>query len=462
MFKSRRLALFVVILVVGLAACAKPTPIPVFVTPTSSQPTATITPAPTVSLPTPTGTLPEVTPSTTPVPAGTFGPVVPPGYVPPPTQTPRATQTGIPAPTTEVIAPTPPPPLDGSRVGVQIHPRIEQAMWREMLGRANDIGFGWVKIQFSWDEMEPDGSGSQSDYWRQLELYTQDAYLHQLQVMISITKAPDWARSTTEGDGPPNDPQTLVSFIDHVLSRFGPAISAIEIWNEPNLIREWTGATMNGAQYMRYFDPAYQAITAWSQANNHPIQVVTAGLAPTGTSDYSVDDRTFLQQMYQAGLGNYTDVAIGIHPYGWGNAPQDRCCNPVPDRSWDDDPHFFFQDNIEAYHQILTSYGDDAQLWITEFGWATYDGFGVEAPQEFFNYLDETLQAQYTVDAIEILEKSGNYPYVGPMMLWNLNFAMLPDAVAVGREEQAGYSLLRPDFTLRPVYTILQRAFKGG
>ena len=39
---------------------------------------------------------------------------------------------------------------------------------------------------------------------------------------------------------------------------------------------------------------------------------------------------------------------------------------------------------------------------------------------------------------------------------------MLPDAVAVSREEQAGYSLLRPDFTLRPVYTTLQRAFKGG
>ena len=189
---------------------------------------------------------------------------------------------------------------------------------------------------------------------------------------------------------------------------------------------------------------------------------MTARFAPTGTSDYSVDDRTFLQQMYQAGLGNYTDVAIGIHPYGWGNAPQDRCCNPVPDRSWDDDPHFFFQDNIEAYHQILTNYGDDAQLWITEFGWATYDGFGVEAPQEFFNYLDETLQAQYTVDAIEIIGETGNYPYIGPMMLWNLNFAMLPDAVAISPAEQAGYSLLRPDFTLRPVYTTLQRAFKGG
>ena len=335
-------------------------------------------------------------------------------------------------------------------------------MWREMLGRAHDIGFGWVKIQFSWAEMEPDGPGSQSDYWRQLELYTQDAYRYGFQVMVSITKAPDWSRPTAEGDGPPNDPQALADFIDHILSRFGPAIHAIEVWNEPNLLREWTGFPINGGQYMRYFNAAYRAITDWGQANNHPIQVITAGLAPTGTSDVSVDDRTFLQQMYQAGLNNYSDVVIGIHPYGWGNAPQDHCCNPVPDRSWDDDPHFFFLDNIDAYHQILTNYGDDAQLWITEFGWATYDGFGVEAPQAFFDYLNENLQAQYTIDAIDIIEKSGDYPYVGPMMLWNLNFAMLPDAVAVGREEQAGYSLLRPDFTLRPVYTALQHAFTGN
>ncbi len=331
-----------------------------------------------------------------------------------------------------------------------------------MLQRAEQLHVGWIKVQFPWDEMEPDGSGSQSVHWRELELYMQDALQYGFQVMVSVTKAPDWARPTNQDNGPPSDPQYLANFLTHVLSRFGPAIDAIEIWNEPNLLREWTGAPMNGAEYMRLFDAGYQAITTWSRDNNHPIRVVTAGLAPTGNSEWSVDDRVFLQQMYQAGLARYSDVAVGIHPYGWGNAPDTHCCNPVDGRNWDDDPHFFFLDNIETYRQIMVNAGHSgAQLWATEFGWATYDGFGYPPPQPFFDYLNENLQAHYTIKALDIIQNSGNYPYVGTMILWNLNFATIPGAVSERQEEQAGYSLLRPDYSERPLYWALANALGG-
>jgi len=359
---------------------------------------------------------------------------------------------------TPSITPTPPPGLDPARIGIQIHPRITKEDWEQMMHWAAQLKVKWIKVQFAWDEMEPDGEGVQTDYWRQLELYMQDALSRNFLVMVSITKAPDWARPTTEENGPPRNPQDLADFINHILTTFGPAIHAIEVWNEPNLSREWTGAPMNGREYMRYFDAAYRAITSWSQQNSHPITVVTAGLAPTGNSQWSVDDRVFLQQMYQAGLANYQGVAVGIHPYAWGNAPDERCCNNVDGRNWDDDPHFFFLDTIEAYRQIMLQYGDaDAQLWATEFGWATYDGFGVEPPQPFFSYVTEQLQAQYTIEALDIIQNSGQYEYMGPMMLWNLNFATLPDTVA-RREEQAGYSMLRPDFSRRPVYAALHAA----
>lgn len=466
MSKRTVTSLLLFVAMVFLASCARPTPIPIYVTPTPAGPTAVptvTTEATQTSTATPTAASPTPSPlPPTPADGTVYGPVIPPGYTLPPTTTPRPTDTPAPGTATVTptpsITPTPPPGLDPMRIGVQIHPRITREDWEQMMHWAAELKVGWIKVQFAWDEMEPDGAGIQSEYWRQLELYMQDALNRKFQVMVSITKAPDWARPTTEENGPPSNPQALVDFINHILSRFGPAIHAIEVWNEPNLKREWTGAPMNGREYMRYFDAAYRAITTWSQQNSHPITVVTAGLAPTGNSEWSVDDRVFLQQMYQAGLANYQGVAIGIHPYAWGNAPSERCCNNVEGRSWDDDPHFFFLDTIEAYRQIMLQYGDaDAQLWTTEFGWATYDGLGVEPPQPFFAYVNEQLQAQYTIEALDIIQNSGNYDYMGPMMLWNLNFATLPDTVA-RREEQAGYSLLRPDFSRRPVYAALYAA----
>lgn len=327
-----------------------------------------------------------------------------------------------------------------------------------MLNRLRQLNVGWIKVQLSWKLMEPDGPGQYSDTWWQLETYLQEASTAGFQIMVSIAKAPDWARATNEEDGPPLDPQHLANFIRHVLEQNGVHIDAVEVWNEPNLIREWRGAPINGTQYMQLFAPAYSVIADWRQANGHSIQIITAGLAPTGDSPYSVDDRHYLEQMYNAGLANYPDVAIGIHPYAWGNAPDTRCCDPVPDRSWDDSTHFFFLENIEAFRQITANAGHgNVSLWATEFGWPTYDGFGFMPPQGFFEYVTEALQANYTIQAFDTIQNSGNYSYVENMILWNLNFATIPNSVVSGNE-MAGYSLLRPDYSERPVYQLLRDA----
>ncbi|MBN2471193.1 MAG: cellulase family glycosylhydrolase, partial [Anaerolineae bacterium] len=327
-----------------------------------------------------------------------FGPIVPPDYTPVPTYTPEPGATTPPAtvgPTTiPSVTPTPPPGLNPAAIGIQIHPQITREEWDHMMHWVSVLNVGWLKVQFPWDEMEPSGTGSQTEYWRRLELFMQDAHSRGLNIMVSVTKAPDWSRPSSEENGPPSNPQDLAEFLTHILERFGPSLSAIEVWNEPNLWREWAGVPINGQEYMRLFDAAYRAITSWSQANGHQITVVTAGLAPTGTSEWSLDDRVFLQQMYQAGLANYADIAIGIHPYGWGNAPTERCCNNVDGRSWDDDPHFFFLDTVTTYRDIMQRFGDgDQQLWITELGWATFDGLGGNPPQAFFEYVTEQTQA---------------------------------------------------------------------
>ena len=156
---------------------------------------------------------------------------------------------------------------------------------------------------------------------------------------------------------------------------------------------------ISGASYMELFRVGYDAVRAYSPNT----AVVTAGLAPTGNHEgISVDDRAFLQQMYQAGLAGYTDVKIGIHPYSWGNPPDLLCCDNIEGQGWDDKPQFFFLQTIYDYSNIIAANGDNAPMWVTEFGWATWEGFPNEAPEIWMAYNSASDQRDYALRAFEI------------------------------------------------------------
>ncbi len=53
---------------------------------------------------------------------------------------------------------------------------------------------------------------------------------------------------------------------------------AIEVWNEPNIDREWPNGQVNGANYTQLLAKAYNAI----KGANPGTMVVSAALAPTG------------------------------------------------------------------------------------------------------------------------------------------------------------------------------------
>jgi hypothetical protein len=481
------LLLFVLVLV---AACIPQTPIPVYVTPTP-QVTDTTTAIPTVG-----GLAPTETPSAAPVstsvtvspvgspqPTMTFlGSIIGPDYTPPPTSTPRpaATRTPTEAPTAGPTTtpapptathtpsgptPTPLPGLDPAQMGVQLHSLLDQNDWNEVLRLTSQLELGWAKVQIDWDLLEPNRGEIGVDFRRQ-ELYIESLKQRGMKVLVSVAKAPAWSRSNQVESGPPDDPQALVDFLNVMLNEFGNAIDAVEIWNEPNLLREWQGRPLNGGEYMRYFRPAYEAINAYSQRmatdpqepRSAPIVVVTAGLAPTGTSDFSVDDRVYLRQMYDAGLANFPDVMIGAHPFSWGNPPDARCCDAVEGQGWDDNPHFFFSHTIEEYRNLMVQYGHASQIWITEFGWATWDEFPGDPPEVWMTYNNKWQQAAYTLRAFEIGQATD---YIGPMFLWNMNFAWLPTLIE-NRDERAAYSLLTPlrPQQERPLYWMLYDAVR--
>lgn len=375
----------------------------------------------------------------------TLAPTLTPTFVIP-TQNPNAVTTALPA---NQIG------LDGSQMGIQLYYNFGVSGWDRTLQQARELRVEWIKLQAAWNWLQPDNPQQFDQNFRLFQLHVQEADKRGFKVMLSIAKAPAWARNTDRNeDGPPDDFNRFNEFITFLLGKVGPSVDAIEIWNEPNLKREWTGGQpFNGASYMDMFRGAYNTIRAYSS----DITIITAGLAPTGnTPNVSIDDRTYLQQMYNAGLAQYSDVVVGIHPYSWGNPPDFVCCDSIANQGWDDRPQFFFQNNIADYRRILAANGHNVQMWGTEFGWATWQDYPTEPPDIWMTYNTPTDQMNYTLRAFELAQQSSD---IGVMILWNMNFAN--DVIIDQRSELAGYSLLYPYFDgsesqrRRPLYGAL-------
>src|SRR5258708_35508257 len=240
----------------------------------------------------------------------------------------QATATATPAatsPATPSVTPTPLPSLNNDLMGIQAYGYVGSGDWGTLLDRSFFMGFKWVKIQLSWKELEP----TKGQYTQQFEVIRQNFFDtgrfrgYGYKIMLSLAKAPDWARPANargQNDGPPANPQDLIDFLNYVFQRFDMEhLDAIEILNEANTSTEWTGAPITGAEYMKLFNPVYKAI----RAKSPNIVVVSAGPAPAGP----VNDRQWLQQLYDAGLPmSDRNFAVGVHPYGWGTPPDALCC----------------------------------------------------------------------------------------------------------------------------------------
>jgi len=336
------------------------------------------------------------------------------------------------------------PTLDKSDIGIQIHIHREDQEF--LLNHLSALDVGWVKVQVSWKIYEPQ-QGQYDDYrLNELDQMVARANESGIKVMLSVVKAPEWSRTTTEMDGPPSDYQTYTSFMTFLASRYEGKVHAYELWNEANLQREWNGAQLSPADTVALISAGAEGV----RATDTGATLISGAPAPTGINDgiTAIDDRLFFHGMVTAGLASVVD-AIGVHPYGWANPPDSSSAVPDPSiPSHNNHPSFFFADTINDYRSILDQNGHPTiPLWATEFGWGSYEGLGVNPPPgvEYMAYVNEWQQAQYTLRAYEM---ANDWPGVGPMILWNLNFG---PTFGSGFVESA-YSLLRPDGSSRPIY----------
>ena len=316
---------------------------------------------------------------------------------------------------------------------------------------AHDAGFTWVRQQIHWKDQE----GPAGNYvWGELEAIINDVNAQGLKLLISIVQSPDFY-TANGANGMPANPDSLGNFVAALTERYKGKIGAIEIWNEQNLAYENGGQVLpsDTGKYVELLKAAYTRIKAIDPS----IYVIGGPPASTATNSPGValDDLTYFKGMYSYQNGiirNYMD-AQAVHPGGSANPPDTIWPeNPSKADGWTTDRTFYFR-RVEDVRALMVQYGmGNIPIWITEFGWATQNnspGF------EFGNQVSFDQQANYIVGAMR--QTAQQYPWVGLMILWNLNFAPIKAQQGLPLNEQASFSIVDGGYNPRPAYWAIQK-----
>lgn len=361
-----------------------------------------------------------------------------------------ATDTSVPpSPTHSTVTPTATAGADW-RVFESPEYGVQAFMWWRPdlavrdLQLIRDMGFGWVKQNFAWRDIETNVKG-EYDWWK-ADTIVQQVEEAQLNLIVRLDHQPFWAQAdpqTPLNNAPPADLQDFGDFCSAVASRYEGRIAAYQVWNEPNLTREWGEQVPDPAAYTALLRVCYEAIKA---ADPQAI-VISAGLSPTGqTPPVAIPDTDFLQGMYDAGAADYFDV-LGLNAPGYAAPPE---MSPQEAEETYGHRSFTFR-RVEDMRQIMVENGDEQkQVAILEMGW-TLD----EVNESYaWHAVDAETQADYLVRAYTYARENWQ-PWIGLMTT-----IYIADYTWTEENEQYWWAITLPDGTPRPAYHALREMEK--
>ena len=321
--------------------------------------------------------------------------------------------------------------------------------WREEVAHRDlelmkDAGFRWVKQSFAWETIEGAGKGVYD--WTVADRVVRQANESGLKLLARLSSDPD--KTDFWAGPPPGNAANFADFAAALADRYNCApgavgcIQAFQIWNEPNLGREWGGNRPNPTEYVGFLGQAYAAI---KRANPNAV-VISAGMAPTGDdSAIAMPDDKFYDQMYQAMGGNsngYFD-ALGVHGAGFAAPPELDPATAAADKKYGGYRFFAFR-HVEDIRNIMVRYGDtNKKIVILEFGWtydsvnASYKWHGADAGIDMF------VQADYLKRAYQYAAANWQ-PWIGLMSLLTMpNLDWMNDGNP-NNEEQYWWAIMEP------------------
>ncbi len=285
---------------------------------------------------------------------------------------------------------------------------IQAFLWWDPTARPFDLemirqmNFTHVKQIFSWADIEPEPGNYD---WTRADDVVAEVRYRELNLIARVDHPPEWAivDPASREDGVPFDVEAYGNFCGALAERYRGQIAGYQVWNEPNLQREWAGYTPDAAGYVTLLGACYDAIKA---ADPDAI-VISAGLAPTGTEPpVAVPDERYLQTMYDAGLSEVYDV-LGLHAPGYNSPPWLSPEEVVASGGL----RWMAFRHVEDMRRIMIANGEaHKQVAILEFGW-TLDPIH---PEYAWFAVDEATQAEYLVGAYTYAAEHWR-PWVGLM-----------------------------------------------
>ena len=330
------------------------------------------------------------------------------------TATPTPTPTPIPTPVPVVSAPivttNPAPvvsaPVPVGNINIELGGQVTSVGSPRAINAMRQAGMTWMKIQVKY-------SGSED-----LHSMIQQAHGQGFKILISAVGYPEELGRGGAG---------YVSDFAHWLGRVAAwGADAIEVWNEPNLDREWPQGQISGTAYANMLRAAYQQI----KAANPNVLVISAAPAPTGTDlpGRVMPDNTWLREVVAAGGVDYMDC-VGVH-YNEGIIPPSQSTGDPRDNYY---TRYFYSGMLIGYLSIIP----DRPLCFTEMGYVTSQGYGA-LPSGFAWGANTTVQQQadWLAQAAILASNSGS---VRLFIVWNIDFTRYDS------DPQGGYAIIRPD-----------------
>jgi hypothetical protein len=304
--------------------------------------------------------------------------------------------------------------------------------------------FSHIKQTFAWEDLEPE-----PDVWHfsRADAIVQQIEEKGLRLIIRLSDAPTWAHPAIDRDerpeivdAPPDDLADWAEYCGTVAARYAGRIAGYQIWNEPNLSREWGGREPDPAGYAALLAACSTAIRAADPA----AVIISAGMAPTGTWDATAwPDDLFLQRLYDLGFQRHID-ALGVHAPGYAPPTIDPADAPGGHR-------FFSFRRVEDIRRLMIRNGDAArQIAILEVGWTT----DPHDPAYSWFAVDEETQARYLVEAYRYAAEHWS-PWVGLM-----STIYIADTGWTDADEERWWAVTTPDNYVRPAYIALANMAK--
>src|SRR5258708_34982545 len=327
---------------------------------------------------------------------------------------------------------------------------VEPAKRQRQLQMIADAGFGWIRQQFRWEDIEIEGRGNFTDTrnglpvdaWKKYDNIVDLADQYHLKIIARLGVPPKWSEPprAVRGFAPPTDMQDFVNYAVAVATRYQGRIQFYQVWNEPNIYPEWGEQVPNPEAYTDLLCRTYRALTQVDPS----IAVISGTLAQTiEMSDRNLNDLVFLQRMYQTGAAQCFDI-LGAQAYGLFSGPTNRRIRPT---------QINFARVLWLRDMMIANGDAKKPIWIGEMAWNPVpDAQTVPDVQYRMNYgqVNDDQAARYAVEGYRRAREE--WPFVGVINYW---YFKMPDE---SRKNEAIYyfRMVDPDFTPRPVYQAIK------